>query len=101
MADCNGRGGEVCCGVADVLFKSATTGRAGGMRKAPKRGRGVGFVWQSANQLRHCSRVRAAQIVNVHRCHTSKSSLPCTRKHLLCLPPANTGGDEQHFVLVY
>jgi hypothetical protein len=39
-------GRELAAGLRE---ESATTGRAGGMRKAPKRGRGVRFMWQSGD----------------------------------------------------
>jgi hypothetical protein len=44
-----------------INYESATTGRAGGLRKAPKRGRGGHFKWQTTNQLLVC-KARASRL---------------------------------------
>ena len=56
--------------------ESATTGRAGGMRKAPKRGRGVRFHVATVYPCRRTSHRPAIGMFGFPRRHVSKSSLP-------------------------
>ena len=81
-AKATGVGGAAAAGRPE----SATTGIAGGMRKAPKRGHGVRFMWQSGNQLQRALQMPAAKTLGFRTCHSPKSSFPQlhNRLHSLC-----------------
>jgi hypothetical protein len=81
-------------GVVRRALKSATTGRAGGMRKAPfKRGRGGRSVRQTTNELLRARQGPPARTVSVRLCNSVQSSP--SRLHD-CFPsayPTGIGGE--------